>query len=140
MSEYRHGAHTVFRIHLHIVWVTKYRKAAMTGEVGIRCRELIREICATNDCTIMKGHVSKDHIHLFVWSSAKTCRLETGATVKGQNQLQDDARVSALGEKVLGTTLMGAWLLLRIERQRHRRSYQRIHRQPKSRRRRGLQS
>lgn len=66
MSEYRHGARTVFRIHLHIVWVTKYRKPAMTGDVGLRCRELIREICSTNDVTIMKGHISKDHVHLFV--------------------------------------------------------------------------
>jgi putative transposase len=66
MSEYRHGAHTVFRIHLHLVWVTKYRKPAMTGEAGLRCRELIREICASNDVTIMKGHISKDHVHLFV--------------------------------------------------------------------------
>ena len=38
MTEYRHGAHTVFRIHLHIVWVTKYRKPVMRGEVGLRLR------------------------------------------------------------------------------------------------------
>jgi REP element-mobilizing transposase RayT len=26
---YRHGAHTVFEIHLHLVWTTKYRKPVM---------------------------------------------------------------------------------------------------------------
>jgi putative transposase len=66
MTEYRHGAHTVFRIHLHIVWVTKYRKPVMRGEVGTRLRELIREICGAHEVTIMKGHVASDHIHLFV--------------------------------------------------------------------------
>jgi putative transposase len=66
MTEYRHGAHTVFRIHLHIVWVTKYRKPVMRGEVGTRVRELIREICGSHEVTIMKGHVASDHIHLFV--------------------------------------------------------------------------
>ena len=66
MTDYRHGAHTVFRIHLHIVWVTKYRKPAMTGEVGLRVRELIREICGHHEVTIIKGHISKDHVHLFV--------------------------------------------------------------------------
>ena len=66
MTEYRHGAHTIFRIHLHLVWVTKYRKPVMTGEVGLRIRELIREICGTHEVTIMKGHISKDHVHLFV--------------------------------------------------------------------------
>ena len=66
MTDYRHGAHTVFRIHLHLVWVTKYRKPVMTGEVGLRIRELIREICGSNEVTIMKGYISKDHVHLFV--------------------------------------------------------------------------
>jgi putative transposase len=66
MTEYRHGAHTIFRIHLHLVWVTKYRKPVRTGEVGLRIRELIREICGTHEVTIMKGHISKDHVHLFV--------------------------------------------------------------------------
>lgn len=64
--EYRHGAHTVFTIHLHLVWTTKYRKAIMTGEVGFRIRELIRQICREEDTEILKGHVSKDHVHLFV--------------------------------------------------------------------------
>ena len=63
---YRHGAHTVFSIHLHLVWATKYRKAILSGEVGVRVRELIRQICRDEDVEILKGHVSKDHIHLFV--------------------------------------------------------------------------
>ncbi len=66
MTDYRHGAHTVFRLHLHLVWVTKYRKAVMTGEVGLRLRELIREICGNSEVTIIKGHVAKDHVHLFL--------------------------------------------------------------------------
>jgi putative transposase len=66
MKDYRRGAHTVFEIHLHIVWTTKYRRPALTGEVGLRVRDLIREICAAHEVTIMKGHISRDHIHLFV--------------------------------------------------------------------------
>jgi len=64
--EYRHGAHTVFTIHLHIVWITKYRKRVLAGEVGTRVRELIRQICREEDVEILKGHVSKDHVHLLV--------------------------------------------------------------------------
>lgn len=66
MTEYRHGAHTVFRIHLHVVWTTKYRTAVMTGEVGLRLRELIREICGRMEVTLSKGQVAKDHVHLFI--------------------------------------------------------------------------
>ena len=64
--EYRRGAHTVFDIHLHLVWVTKYRRPALPGEVATRMRNLIRDICGQHDVAILKGHVSKDHVHLLV--------------------------------------------------------------------------
>ena len=66
MDEYRHGAHSVFEIHLHLVWVTKYRKPVLVGVIGHRVRDLIREICGGLDVLILKGHVSKDHVHLLV--------------------------------------------------------------------------
>jgi putative transposase len=66
MSEYRHGAHSVFSIHLHLVWITKYRKSVLTGDVAFKTRELIREICRSESVDIIKGHISRDHIHLFV--------------------------------------------------------------------------
>jgi putative transposase len=63
---YRHGAQTVFEIHLHLVWTTKYRKPVMRGDVGLRVREVIRQVCRAEEVDILKGHVSKDHVHLFV--------------------------------------------------------------------------
>ena len=65
-EEYRRGAHSVYAVHLHLVWITKYRKAALLGEPAVRLRDLIREICDQLDVKIMQGHVSRDHVHLFV--------------------------------------------------------------------------
>ena len=42
MTEYRKGSHRVFDIKYQIVWITKYRKAVLRGEIGKRLRELIR--------------------------------------------------------------------------------------------------
>lgn len=53
-------------IHLHLVWITKYRKAVLQGDVAFRVRDLIREICRGENVEIIKGHISRDHIHLFV--------------------------------------------------------------------------
>lgn len=66
MNEYRRGAHTVFDIHLHLVWITKYRRPALTGEVALRVGDLVRDICGQHEVSILKGHVSKDHVDLFV--------------------------------------------------------------------------
>jgi putative transposase len=38
----------------------------MIGQVAERLRDLIRQICQSNEVTIIKGHVSKDHVHLMV--------------------------------------------------------------------------
>ncbi len=66
MKENRHSGHTVARLTAHLVWVTKYRKPVLVGPVGMRLRELIREVCGRFDVHILKGHVSKDHVHLLV--------------------------------------------------------------------------
>ena len=44
----------------------KYRKPVLSGPTGDRGRELIREICRSKDIEIIRGHVSKDHVHVFV--------------------------------------------------------------------------
>lgn len=66
MENYRRTSHATYDIKYHIVWITKYRKLALTGKVGERTRELIRQVCKTNDVEILAGHVGKDHIHLLV--------------------------------------------------------------------------
>ena len=66
MENYRKSSHTIYDIKYHIVWITKYRKPVLRGEVAERARDLIREICKTKDVEIIKGHVSKDHVHIFV--------------------------------------------------------------------------
>ena len=38
----------------------------MVGTVAERTRELLREICKSEDVEILKGHISKDHVHMFV--------------------------------------------------------------------------
>ena len=66
MEHYRKSSHTVYDIKYHLVWITKYRKPVLQGEIAKRARELIREICKTYDVEIIKGHISKDHVHLMV--------------------------------------------------------------------------
>ena len=66
MEHYRRTAHTRFDIKFHLVWITKYRKKLLRGDVGLRLRQIVRTICAELEVEILKGHVSQDHVHLFV--------------------------------------------------------------------------
>ena len=66
MKLYRAGPHTVFDLKYHLVWTTKYRKPVLAGKLGVRTRNLIREICDSLNVQIIRGHVSKDHVHIFI--------------------------------------------------------------------------
>ena len=66
MARYRKGSHTVYQCHYHFVFIPKYRKPILRGEVGLRLRELIREICKRRDIEIVQGHVRPDHVHLLL--------------------------------------------------------------------------
>ena len=66
MENYRTGAHSRFDIKYHFVWITKYRKSVLTGEVGLRLRAIVREVCQTNDIEILQGAVSHDHVHVLL--------------------------------------------------------------------------
>jgi putative transposase len=60
----RHGSHTVSHLPAHIVWVAKYRYKVLQGDIQRRCRELLIQVCDAEDVKILKGVVSKDHVHM----------------------------------------------------------------------------
>ena len=66
MSEQRTNGHTVSRLSVHIVWVTKYRYAVLMGDIKLRCRSILIQICNAEDIKILKGVVSKDHVHMHI--------------------------------------------------------------------------
>jgi putative transposase len=63
MRELRRSAHTVYSLHYHFVFTTKYRKPVLVGEIGHTVWDLIREICRSEDIEILEGHVRPDHVH-----------------------------------------------------------------------------
>jgi len=105
MPEYRRGAHTVFEIHLHLVWITKYRRAAMVGEVATRVRDLIRDICAQHEVQIMKGHVAKEACAFDGVDPAAGDHEPVAAMVEGPDGAPIVGGVSAFEEAVLGRHL-----------------------------------
>ena len=66
MSKYRRGPHTVSLLHYHFVFIPKYRKQILRGDIALRLRELVRRICQANDIDIISGHVRPDHVHLLL--------------------------------------------------------------------------
>ena len=66
MRRYQLGAHTKHDLKVHLVWIPKYRKKILTGEIAIRVRDLIRQIAMEHEINILSGKVACDHIHVLV--------------------------------------------------------------------------
>ena len=85
MGEYRKGAHTVYKLHYHFVFTTKYRKPVLKGSVALKCRDLIRQICQSEDVEVVKGHVRPDHVHLMLSLPPNVAPSRIMQTIKGKS-------------------------------------------------------
>lgn len=83
--ENRRSGHSVYELHVHIVWSTKFRYSVLKGDVQHRCRDLLRQSCDSLDVRILKGVVSKDHIHLHVSYPPKISISEIVKRLKGRS-------------------------------------------------------
>ncbi|MDR1051059.1 MAG: IS200/IS605 family transposase [Deltaproteobacteria bacterium] len=73
MTDNNHAQDRVVSIKLHIVWLTKNRSPILTGDVSLKTREIIRQMCERKSVEINQGVISKDHVRLFVSLPSKIC-------------------------------------------------------------------
>ena len=86
----------MFRLVYHFVFITKYRKPVLRGDIALEVRSLIREVCRTHDIEIVQGHVRPDHVHLLLdvppkWSPSRVMQAIKGKT--SHHLLQDHRRL-----------------------------------------------
>jgi len=85
MERYRTGSHSRFDLKYHFVWIPKYRKAVLSGEVGLRLRSLVREICRTLEIEIVEGSVSSDHVHVLLSCPPNLSPSKIMQAIKGKS-------------------------------------------------------
>lgn len=83
--ENRIGSHTTSKISAHIIWCTKYRYKVLDGEVQTRCRDLLVQVCNSEDVKILKGVVSKDHVHMHIEYPSRLSVSDIVKRLKGRS-------------------------------------------------------
>lgn len=71
MSKLKSSRHSKYNINYHIVWIPKYRKSVLSGEVKNRLEKILYQIAEQKNMEILAIDVQPDHIHLFVSSPPK---------------------------------------------------------------------
>ena len=64
--DYKSLSHTKWNCIYHIIFIPKYRRKVMFGELRDDIRQIIRQLCGYKEVEILAGTVSKDHVHLCV--------------------------------------------------------------------------
>ena len=109
----RRRSHTVSQMQAHIVWVTKYRYEVLRGEIQKRCRDIIIQICDAEDIRILKGVVSKDHIHMHIEYPPSKSISDIVKKLKGRSSRRLQEEFKELSKKYWGKHLWaigyGVW-------------------------------
>ena len=66
MDKYWTGAHTKHKMMYHIVWIPKYRKRVLKGEIAKRIKELLLECSFVNNWHIEELNIQPDHVHMLI--------------------------------------------------------------------------
>jgi putative transposase len=62
----RRTKHAVFDIKYHLVWIPKYRKHILVGEVAQYTKEVLQQIADEYGFWIDTMEVMEDHVHVFI--------------------------------------------------------------------------
>ncbi len=79
----RSGRHCVFNMHVHLVFVTKYRKACFSKEHLIFMKQVFKSVCIDFEANLMEFDGEKDHVHLLIHYPPKVSISKLVNSLKG---------------------------------------------------------
>lgn len=66
VNDFRTGRHCVFALHVHLVFVTKYRRGVLTEAAHETLRAIFAKVCQGFEAALVETHGEDDHVHLLV--------------------------------------------------------------------------
>lgn len=83
MSELRKGRHCVFMLHVHLVFVTKYRRGVFDAQALDELRGVFEKVCKDFEAELIEFDGEDDHVHLLVSYPPKVALSKMVNSLKG---------------------------------------------------------
>jgi putative transposase len=80
--------HTKWECKYHIVWIPKYRKKKLYGQLRIYLGPLFKDLASQRECTIIEGHLQPDHVHILISIPPKYAVAQVVGYLKGKSAIQ----------------------------------------------------
>src|SRR3990167_9195019 len=107
MKEYSKTSHTVYYHRYHIVWIMKYRKRILSGELRLRVRSVIAQVADEMGIHICNGVLSADHVHLFANIPPHISVSEFVKVAKGRSSRKVQQEFPGLSKEYWGRHFWG---------------------------------
>jgi putative transposase len=88
MREWQSLSHVRWYCRYHVVFVPKYRKRAIFGNLRRHIGGILRELCVQHDIELVEGHAMPDHVHLLLSIPPKFSIANTVGFVKGKSAIR----------------------------------------------------
>lgn len=82
-TELRRGRHVVFDLHVHLIFVTKYRREVFTKEILDELRGIFEQVCIEFESELVEFDGEDDHVHLLVHYPPKVSVSRLVNSLKG---------------------------------------------------------
>jgi putative transposase len=82
-NDFRTGRHCVFKLHVHLVFVTKYRRSVLTEATYETLRAIFAKVCQDFEAVLVDSNGEDDHVHLLVEYPPKVALSTLVNSLKG---------------------------------------------------------
>ena len=105
-TEIRTGRHVVFNLHVHLVFVAKYRRKVFTKEVLDDMRGIFESVCTDFEAQLVDFDGENDHVHLLVHYPPKVSISKLVNSLKGvSSRMIRKKNYPSIHEKLWGGAL-----------------------------------
>ena len=81
-------SHAKWDCKYHVIWIPKYRKKAIFGDLRKYLGEIFRELARQKKCTVIEGHLMPDHVHIMLAIPPKYSVAQVVGFIKGKSAIQ----------------------------------------------------
>ena len=79
--------HSKWECKYHIVWIPKYRKKKLYGQMRKSLGMLFKELASQRECAIFEGHLQPDHVHILISIPPKYAVAQVVGYLKGKSAI-----------------------------------------------------
>ena len=80
-------AHAKWECKYHVVWIPKYRRKTLYGELRKHLGPVLRELARQRECVVEEGHLNLDHVHMLLSIPPKYAVAQVLGFIKGKSAI-----------------------------------------------------